>query len=108
MSRYPSSGVERFDQQFAETDSERNERLRRKRLKTSAETSDVDRLLLKENEIARLMTENIRLRGVLDQISREGECSYARRLALKALGGGNARPDEYDHYANEDHMGQGG
>ena len=87
MSRYPSIGAERFDQQFAETESERNERLRRKRLKASAGTSDLDRLIEKENEIARLMTENIRLHRVLDQISREGECVYARRLALAALTG---------------------
>ena len=36
MGRYPSSDVERIDQQWAETESERNERLRRKRLKASS------------------------------------------------------------------------
>jgi hypothetical protein len=33
MSRYPSDDVERIDQQWAETEDERNERLRQKRLK---------------------------------------------------------------------------
>lgn len=36
MSRYPSEDVARFDQQFAETEDERNKRLRRNRLKRSA------------------------------------------------------------------------
>jgi hypothetical protein len=36
MSRYPSYEAGRFDQQFAETEGERNERLRRKRLKASS------------------------------------------------------------------------
>lgn len=83
MSRYPSNSVGRFDQQFAETEGERNERLSRKR----QAPSDLDRLHEKENDIARLMTENMRLRRALDQISREGECVYARRLALNALDG---------------------
>lgn len=80
MSRHPSPGTGRFDQQFSESESERNERLRRKR-----SDDDLDSMHRKENEISRLMTENIRLRRALDQISREGECVYARRLALNAL-----------------------
>jgi hypothetical protein len=66
MSRYPSNGVERFDQQFAETESDRNDRLRRRRLKTSPEMSDLDRLHAKENEIARLMAALIRIDAIND------------------------------------------
>lgn len=92
MSRYPSYGIERFDQQFAETEGERNERLRRKR---SAQMSDLDRLHSKENEIARLMTENIRFRTALQRIaeiknedfgSDWQEIEAARKIANCALG----------------------
>jgi PBP1b-binding outer membrane lipoprotein LpoB len=48
-------------------------------------STDLDALHQKENEIAGLTSENLRLRRVLDQISREGECVYARRLALDAV-----------------------
>ena len=37
MSKYPSEDVARFDQQFAETEDERNERLRAKRLRYDKE-----------------------------------------------------------------------
>ena len=36
MSRYPNEDIARFDQQFAETESERNERQRRRRLRAKA------------------------------------------------------------------------
>lgn len=41
MSRYPSEDVARFDQQFAETETERNERLKARRIaKIKANTAD--------------------------------------------------------------------
>jgi hypothetical protein len=86
MSRYSSIGVERFDQQFAENESERNERLRRKRLKASAGISDVDLLLVKENEIARLMTTLVRIQGVLRSADNaENVVTVALEIASSAL-----------------------
>jgi hypothetical protein len=110
MSRYPSSGVERFDQQFAEAKSDRSERLRRKRAPTTM--SDLDRLHAKENEIARLMTALTRILGALkpaDIAANVETVGKAREIACAALAGETTPGlDEYDHYANEDHMGQGG
>ena len=84
-----------MDRQFAETQSERNERMRLKRLRSAPFPHQPT-----------LEVENYRL--ALAWISTQSTDPKSRELAKAALEDPSIPADEYDHYANEDHMGQGG